>query len=104
MTNDVMTGIIFLGTRLCMKEISHESSKAQSTTLVLLNTRMIRGYKSLEEMVEPDSEAPWGNRFSYLHVSIPKFGDAKSLNPLEFVWEAILATQNTLFFFLFFSL
>ncbi|XP_059452448.1 wax ester synthase/diacylglycerol acyltransferase 4-like [Corylus avellana] len=87
-SNDVITGIIFLGTRLCMQEISHESSKAHSTALVLLNTRMIRAYKSVKEMVEPDSEAPWGNRFAFLHVPIPKFKDPKSLDPLEFVWEA----------------
>jgi hypothetical protein len=77
-----------LGTRLCMQEISHESSKAHSTALVLLNTRMIRAYKSVKEMVEPDSEAPWGNRFAFLHVPIPEFKDPKSLDPLEFVWEA----------------
>ncbi|XP_062150396.1 wax ester synthase/diacylglycerol acyltransferase 4-like [Alnus glutinosa] len=87
-TNDVITGIIFLGTRLYMQEISHKSSKAHSTALVLLNTRMIRTYKSVKEMVEPDSESPWGNRFAFLHVSIPKFKDAESLDPLEFVWEA----------------
>jgi hypothetical protein len=71
-----------------MQEISLESSKAHSTALVLLNTRMIRAYKSVKEMVEPDSEAPWGNRFAFLHVPIPEFKDPKSLDPLEFVWEA----------------
>jgi hypothetical protein len=71
-----------------MQEISHGSSKANSTALVLLNTRMIRAYKSVKEMVERDSESPWGNRFAFLHVSIPKFKDPKSSDPLEFVWEA----------------
>jgi hypothetical protein len=66
-----------------MQEISHELSKAHSTALVFLNTRMIRAYKSVKEMVEPDSEAPWGNRFAFLHVPIPKFKDPKSLDPLE---------------------
>ncbi|XP_059452804.1 wax ester synthase/diacylglycerol acyltransferase 11-like isoform X2 [Corylus avellana] len=87
-TNDVISGIIFLGTRLCMQEISNESSEAHSTALVLLNTRMISSYKSIKEMVEPNSEAPWGNRFGFLHVPIPKFKDPKSLDPLEFVREA----------------
>jgi hypothetical protein len=87
-TNDVITGIIFLGTRLFMQEKSHESSEAHSTALVLLNTRMISSYKSIKEMVEPNSETPWGNRFGFLHVPIPNFKDPKSLDPLEFVWEA----------------
>jgi hypothetical protein len=87
-TNDVITGIIFLGTRLCMQEISHKSSKAHSTAIVLLNTRMIRAYKSVKEMAELDSEAPWGNRFGFLHVSIPKLKDPQSSDPLDFVREA----------------
>ena len=68
-----------------MQEISHKSSKANSTSIVLLNTRTIKGYKSVNEMVKPDSETPWGNQFGLLHVSIPKFTNLKSANPLEFV-------------------
>lgn len=90
--NDVVTSIIFYGTRLYMQGISDKSSKAHSTAIVLLNTRTIRGYKSVKEMVEPDSDAPWGNRFGLLHVPIPKFTDLKSSNPLEFV----LKTHNTI--------
>ncbi|KAM3745261.1 hypothetical protein ACB098_06G112800 [Castanea mollissima] len=86
--NDVITGIIFLGTRLCMQEINYKSSKSHSTALVLLNTRTMSGYKSIEEMLEPKSKVPWGNRFSFLHVPMPKFKDHKSANPLEFVWAA----------------
>ncbi|XP_030928792.1 O-acyltransferase WSD1-like isoform X2 [Quercus lobata] len=88
--NDVITGIIFLGTRLCMQEINYKSSKSHSTALVLLNTRTMSGaYKSIEEMLEPKSKVPWGNRFSFLHVPMPKFkDDHKSANPLEFVWAA----------------
>lgn len=86
-TNDVIVGVIFLGTRLCMQAISHESSKATSTALVLLNTRNIKGYKSVKEMVEPNSETPWGNRFSFLHISIPKL-QHPSLDPLEYVLKA----------------
>ncbi|GMY10128.1 wax ester synthase/diacylglycerol acyltransferase 4-like isoform X1 [Fagus crenata] len=68
-----------------MQEISHKSSKANSTSIVLLNTRTIKGYKSVNEMVKPDSDTPWGNQFGLLHVSIPKFTNLKSANPLEFV-------------------
>ncbi|GMP54598.1 hypothetical protein CsSME_00019712 [Camellia sinensis var. sinensis] len=92
--NDVITGIIFLGTRLYMEETSHESGKASSTALVLFNTRAIGGYKSISEMVKPNAEMPWGNRFTFLQVPIPKLanaGDAadeSSSNPLRFVMKA----------------
>ncbi|XP_050249026.1 wax ester synthase/diacylglycerol acyltransferase 11-like [Quercus robur] len=86
--NDVITGIIFYGTRLYMQEISHNSSKAQSIAVVLLSTRTVSGYKSVQEMVKPGSDAPWGNKFSFLHIPIPKFTDLKSLNPTEFVLRA----------------
>ncbi|KAE8075952.1 hypothetical protein FH972_014632 [Carpinus fangiana] len=85
--NDIIVGIIFYGTRLCMQEISHKSSNADSTALVLLNTRKVRNYKPIKEM-SADSEAPWGNRIAFLHVPIPKFSDPKFSNPLEYVLEA----------------
>ncbi|KAE9445210.1 hypothetical protein C3L33_22891, partial [Rhododendron williamsianum] len=40
--------------------------------LVVLNTRALGGYTTIEEMVKPKSEMPWGNRFTFLHISIPK--------------------------------
>ena len=86
--NDVITGIIFYGIRLYMQEISHNSSKAQCVAVVLLSTRTVSGYKSVQEMVIPDSDVPWGNKFSFLHIPIPKFTDLKSLNPTEFVLRA----------------
>ena len=58
--NDVITGIIFFGTRLYMQS-SSKKNNAHSTALVLLNTRNIGGYKSVKEMVKPDAESPWGN-------------------------------------------
>ena len=83
--NDVITGIIFFGTRLYMQEISLKSSKADSTAIVLLSTRTVKGYKSVKEMIKPESDTPWGNQFGLLHVSLPKFTNLKSSNPLEFV-------------------
>lgn len=85
--NDVITGIIFYGIRLYMQERSQKSSKAHSTALVLLNTRVIRGYKSVKEMIKPDSDTPWGNQFAFLHVPVPKFTNDLSTNPLGFVWK-----------------
>ncbi|KAL0001963.1 hypothetical protein SO802_015744 [Lithocarpus litseifolius] len=83
--NDVITGIIFFGTRLYMQEVCQKSSKADSTAIVLLSTRTVKGYKSVKEMIKPESDTPWGNQFGLLHVSIPKFTNLKSTNPLEFV-------------------
>ncbi|GMY10132.1 o-acyltransferase wsd1 [Fagus crenata] len=48
----------------------------------------MKGYKSVEEMLNPDSNTPWGNRFGFLHVPIPKLKDPKSPNPIEFVQAA----------------
>ncbi|KAK4569000.1 hypothetical protein RGQ29_004415 [Quercus rubra] len=86
--NDVITGIIFLGTRLYMQEISNKSTKSHSTALVLLNTRTMSGYKSIEEMLKPNSKVPWGNQFTFLHVPMPELKDHKSPNPLDFVLAA----------------
>ncbi|MFS8024193.1 putative O-acyltransferase, WSD1, O-acyltransferase WSD1 [Helianthus anomalus] len=90
--NDVITGIIFLGTRLYMKETCEEAKNATSTALVLLNTRSIGGYKSVNEMVQnQEAQIQWGNQFGFLHVSLPKLHQYdQRLNPLKFVQE----TQN----------
>lgn len=87
--NDVIAGIIFLGIRLYMVEINQKSRKAESTALVLLNTRNIKGYKSVKEMIDKTNNvAAWGNRFAFLHIPIPVLSDNKFDNPLEFIWEA----------------
>ncbi|KAM4115553.1 hypothetical protein ACJW30_04G158200 [Castanea mollissima] len=86
--NDVIAGIIFLGTRLYMQEINNKSAKSHSTALVLLNTRTMSGYKSIEEMLKPSSKVQWGNQFAFLHVSMPELKDHKSPNPLDFVLAA----------------
>ncbi|XWS68653.1 hypothetical protein CRYUN_Cryun04dG0109400 [Craigia yunnanensis] len=87
--NDVITGIIFFGTRLYMQGTrSNKLSNEHSTALVLLNTRIIGGYKSVKEMVKPDAESPWGNQFGFLHVSLPELTSAETCNPIEFVWKA----------------
>ncbi|KAI3457226.1 hypothetical protein Pfo_013889 [Paulownia fortunei] len=90
--NDVICGVVFLGIRLYMQTTNHELRNAQSTALVLLNTRNIGGYKSISEMVEPDAESPWGNQFAFLHVSVPELALQDPTNPLSFV----LKTQKVI--------
>ncbi|CAL0323634.1 unnamed protein product [Lupinus luteus] len=86
--NDALVGIIFLGIRLYMEAMNHESSKANTTALVLLNTRKVRAYKSINEMLSTNSEAQWGNRIYFMQIPIPELSDTSSSNPLEFVLEA----------------
>ncbi|XP_034905888.1 wax ester synthase/diacylglycerol acyltransferase 4-like [Populus alba] len=87
--NDVITGSIFLGTRLYMQEMSKGSSDhSNCTALVLLNTRMFRSYQSIQEMVKPKAESPWGNHFAFLHVQLPELVASTELNPIEFVRKA----------------
>ncbi|KAK2420278.1 O-acyltransferase WSD1 [Trifolium repens] len=90
-TNDVIAGLIFFGIRLYMHQMNQDSSKYQSTALVLLNTRNISGYNSVKEMVDiknNNKNSIWGNQFAFLHVSIPELCGKKIENPLEFIWEA----------------
>ncbi|KAL5793757.1 hypothetical protein ACOSP7_002351 [Xanthoceras sorbifolium] len=92
--NDVVAGIILLGTRLYMKEMRHDSTKTNSTVLVLFNTREFRSYVPVKDMVKSDAKTPWGNYFAFLHVPIPKLTDngnsklSNNYNPLEFVRKA----------------
>jgi hypothetical protein len=86
--NDVICGVIFLGTRLYMQAMNPEKMNANSTALVLLNTRNIAGYKSVNEMVEPNPESKWGNQFGFLHVSVPTLSKTESSKPLSFIYKA----------------
>lgn len=72
-----------------MEEMKYEEKNANSTALVLLNTRNIAGYKSVKEMLQPSNESKWGNQFAFLHVSVPKLDKGESSsNPLSFVSKA----------------
>ena len=84
----MVTGIIFYGTRLYMQDIDSKSKTAQSTALVLLNTRNIEGYQSINDMLNTKAKGPWGNRITFLHVPIPKLNETRNSNPLEFVWDS----------------
>ncbi|TQD75019.1 hypothetical protein C1H46_039459 [Malus baccata] len=83
--NGVLTGMVFLGSRLYMQEMNQSSREAHSTALVLLNTRIMANYTSIEEMVKPDSKSPWGNHFTFVHVPIPKLTEFS--NVLDYVWK-----------------
>ncbi|KAF8014150.1 hypothetical protein BT93_H0096 [Corymbia citriodora subsp. variegata] len=89
--NDVVMGVVFLATRLYMHRMRGNSNLGtNSTALVLLNTRNLRNYKSVSEMVQPNSKSPWGNNFAFLHVPIPKVkrSDSQFSDPVKFVHKA----------------
>lgn len=77
-----------------MQSMNHASRNANSTALVLLNTRVISGYKSLKEMTASDSSSQWGNQFAFLHVTLPELVDAKFTSPLDFVAKAQQTIQR----------
>ncbi|CAJ2668952.1 wax ester synthase/diacylglycerol acyltransferase 11-like [Trifolium pratense] len=86
--NDVVTGIVFYGTRLYMQEMDSKSKTSNSTALVLLNTRNIEGYQSIDDMLNTKkSKGLWGNKITFLHVPIPKLNETKILNPLDFIHD-----------------
>ncbi|KAK1285353.1 hypothetical protein QJS10_CPB20g01757 [Acorus calamus] len=84
--NDIICGIIFQGTQLYMQSVGDGSKSAQATALVLLNTRVIdKNYKNPKEMTKPDAESPWGNRFGFLHISIPTRDGPNKDDPLKII-------------------
>ncbi|KAI3947343.1 hypothetical protein MKW92_015432 [Papaver armeniacum] len=86
--NDVMVGVIFYGIRLYMESTSKGSGNARSTALVLLNTRELTTYQSVEEMGKPKTKNPWGNNFGFIQVPIPNAANVNTSDPLEFVFGA----------------
>ena len=71
-----------------MQKADEESIKSKTTALVLLNTRAIGGYKSVDEMINPNSNSSWGNRFAFIQVPLPQLTRAELLDPLDFVKKA----------------
>ncbi|XP_019451296.1 PREDICTED: O-acyltransferase WSD1-like [Lupinus angustifolius] len=86
--NDLVTGMVFYGLRLYMQEMNDKAKISNSTAIVMLNTRNLGGYQSVKDMLKPEAEGLWGNKISFLQVSIPKLNQTRMSNPLEFVWKA----------------
>ncbi|XP_060672755.1 wax ester synthase/diacylglycerol acyltransferase 4-like [Ziziphus jujuba] len=83
--NDKICGIIIFGAQKYMQEINEESANSNCTAIVLLNTRMLMDYASVNEIMKPEFKTPWGNQFAFLHIPIPKFGNDQFSNPLDIV-------------------
>ncbi|PKA51679.1 O-acyltransferase WSD1 [Apostasia shenzhenica] len=114
--NDVITGVIFYGIQLYMhstinghhhhhhhRHHLHEMNSCKKVTaLVLLNTRIVNGYQSVEEMKRPGTKNPWGNQFAFIPVSLPSSGrggaGVELSDPLSFVLKGrqiIRAKRNS---------
>ncbi|CAH9099240.1 unnamed protein product [Cuscuta epithymum] len=84
-----MTGIVTYGIRLYMQETDKETYNGKCTSLVLFNTRATKGYTSVDEMIKPNTEMSWGNRFTFLAFAIPKLIlTGEMSDPLGFVFRA----------------
>lgn len=97
----MITGIIFSGLQLYLHSTtSEETAKPKNVTaLVLLNTRAISAYQPLKDMRRRDSKAPWGNHFTFLHVSLPTVKNPSEPNALEAIRQSkkiIKAKRNSL--------
>ncbi|MGD7217369.1 wax ester/triacylglycerol synthase domain-containing protein, partial [Ralstonia pseudosolanacearum] len=65
--NDVTTGVIAYALQLYMKRKGQASGETRSTALIVMNLRMLRGFKNLEDMLKANI---WGNHFGFLRVSL----------------------------------
>ncbi|CAJ2671250.1 unnamed protein product [Trifolium pratense] len=85
--NDAITGIIFYGIRLYMQNIDYKSRALNSTALVIANTRHIKDYQRVQDMLKT-TKGSWGNHITYYHVSVPKLQDIPISNPIQFINKA----------------
>ncbi|KAI3951655.1 hypothetical protein MKW92_023215 [Papaver armeniacum] len=86
--NDITTGWISYGLHLYMKKLGESGDgSSRCTALVVMNMRMYRGFKSIEEMLKANI---WGNHFGLLSVSLPSFvsDDMESVDPLDYIVQA----------------
>lgn len=92
--NDVITGIILYGIRLYMQDVEYSSRTKRSTLLPMVNTRNVKDYETAKDMQKTKGTGTWGNRFTYIHVSVPKLEDTHISNPLLFVQEVYHAMNR----------
>ncbi|KAF6176674.1 hypothetical protein GIB67_034536 [Kingdonia uniflora] len=83
--NDVVVGIVFYSIQLYAHAMGERSTNLRRTALVLLNTRMVNGYRSLDDMLEKDL---WGNHFFFIHLSAPSTNYGEKIDPLQYIFKA----------------
>ncbi|KAJ3685097.1 hypothetical protein LUZ61_014261 [Rhynchospora tenuis] len=83
--NDVISGVIFYGVNLYMHACGNRTKGANVTAVVMVNTRTVRAYQTVQEMIKSNSKAPWGNNFALLSVAVPMCEDSENVDPLYFL-------------------
>ncbi|KAJ4964558.1 hypothetical protein NE237_016407 [Protea cynaroides] len=84
--NEVITGVISYAIQLYMQKTGNVSNGERMTALVVMNARMLKGFKTVGDMLKANI---WGNHFSFLHVMLPsKCKDLKNKDPTDFVVQA----------------
>ncbi|PIA56356.1 hypothetical protein AQUCO_00700584v1 [Aquilegia coerulea] len=98
--NDVVTGVLYYIIHLYMVKTRDISCGKNMNLLVMFNTRMLRGYKSIDEMMKANI---WGNHVSLLVVPVPCLSGDQKVDPLYFVTKAkeiMKKKKNSLFTYL----
>ncbi|XP_068649106.1 wax ester synthase/diacylglycerol acyltransferase 11-like [Aristolochia californica] len=83
--NDVVTGMIFFGIHLYNHRMGYTSKGKRMTLLMALNTRTMRGYQSVKDMIEAKS---WGNYSTLVQILMPSCTDVEKEDPMNFIFEA----------------
>ncbi|KAI3963673.1 hypothetical protein MKW98_021913 [Papaver atlanticum] len=83
---------------LMMDSITNGASNM--TICVMLNTRIFKGSKNLEDMIKAEA---WGNRSSLVFAKLPTFPNDEQVNPLDFITKAkntMDKKKNSMIFYL----
>ncbi|KAL5714239.1 hypothetical protein ACHQM5_016228 [Ranunculus cassubicifolius] len=80
--NDVVTGAIYYTLHLYMVRKGGMPNGTNMNLLVMFNTRMLRGFKSVDEMLKANI---WGNHVGFLSTPIPSISGERKANPLLFI-------------------
>ncbi|KAF5202096.1 O-acyltransferase wsd1 [Thalictrum thalictroides] len=83
--NDLITGVIYYTIHLYMLKKGDISRGKSMNFVVMFNTRMLKGYKNMEEMLKANL---WGNYVALLTVPVSCMNGENNVDPLYFVTKA----------------
>ncbi|KAF9602138.1 hypothetical protein IFM89_025217 [Coptis chinensis] len=83
--NDVAVGVIFYGIHLYTQTMDNNPTTSRKTALVLLNTRMLIGYRNIDEMLK---KKMWGNQFAFMNIPIPSYSARDKVDLKKFIFLA----------------
>ncbi|PIA56361.1 hypothetical protein AQUCO_00700588v1 [Aquilegia coerulea] len=83
--NDLVTGVIYYTIHLYMLRKGDISRGKSMNLLVMFNMRMLKGYKSIKEMMKANI---CGNHVTFINVPVPCINGENNVDPLYFVTKA----------------